>query len=197
MNNVSESQLLLPDEESVERFLPGIVVKDLRRSLRTLMKPAFTLPVEASVAEAIEQMKTKRHGCVLLVQNKRLVGIFTERDILKKIIGATFDLETTPIASVMTPTPHALWADDTIAYALNFMDLGGYRHIPIVDNMFEPVGMVSVKDIITYLVQHFADEVLNLPAHPLAYKGDPDFEFNHPGDEGRPYEEDDEEEPGV
>jgi CBS domain-containing protein len=70
----------------------------------------------------------------------------------------------------MTVHPQALNEEDTIAYALNFMDLGGYRHIPIVNELFEPVGLVSIKDIVSYLVEHFADEVLNLPPHPLSHQ---------------------------
>jgi CBS domain-containing protein len=146
----------------------ALEVSDLRRSLRSLMKPAITVAIDTSVQEAVHLMQTKRIGCVLVTSRDRLLGIFTERDVLKKILGASFDLRQTPITEVMTVQPQALNENDTIAYALNFMDLGGYRHIPIVNDAFEPVGLVSVKDIVSYLVEHFADEVLNLPPHPLA-----------------------------
>ncbi len=151
-----------------EHTIPALEVSDLRRSLRSLMKPAITVEIDTPIREAIRLMQNKRIGCVLVTSRGKLLGIFTERDVLKKIVAASFDLRTTPITEVMTTNPHALNDDDTIAYALNFMDLGGYRHIPIVNDQFEPVGLVSIKDIVSYLVQHFADEVLNLPPHPLA-----------------------------
>ena len=147
---------------------PALEVEDLRRSLRSLMKPAITVELHTPVHEAIHLMQSKRIGCVLVTSHGKLLGIFTERDVLKKIVGAACDLRSTPITEVMTTNPQALNDDVTIAYALNFMDLGGYRHIPLVNDQFEPVGLVSVKDIVSYLVQHFADEVLNLPAHPLS-----------------------------
>lgn len=160
--------------EGGDPITPALEVDDLRRSLRSLMKPAITVEIGTPVFEAINLMQTKRIGCVLVTSHDKLLGIFTERDVLKKIVGASFDLRHTPITEVMTINPQALNEDDTIAYALNFMDLGGYRHIPLVNDHFEPVGLVSVKDIVSYLVQHFADEVLNLPTHPYA-KGDDDL----------------------
>lgn len=159
-------------ERNGDALTPALEVEDLRRSLRTLMKPAITVELDTSIRDAIHLMQTKRIGCVLVTSHEKLLGIFTERDVLKKIVGASFDLRGTPITEVMTIHPQALNEDDTIAYALNFMDLGGYRHIPIVNDAFEPVGLASVKDIVSYLVQHFADEVLNLPAHPLSMPGE-------------------------
>ncbi len=139
--------------------------EDLRRPLSSLMKPAITAGIDTTVNEAIQLMQRNRIGCVLVVSHRKLLGVFTERDVLKKIVGSNHDIKSTPLSEVMTINPQALNEDDTIAYALNFMDLGGYRHIPIVNDLFEPTGLVSVKDIVSYLVQHFADEVLNLPPH--------------------------------
>ncbi|HOJ05005.1 MAG TPA: CBS domain-containing protein [Bacteroidota bacterium] len=157
----------MDNETKDEQGILALEVTDLRRSLRTVMKPAITVDIAMPVKDAIHLMQTKRIGCVLVTSHRKLLGIFTERDVLKKIVGSSFDLRVTPVSEVMTINPQALNEDDTIAYALNFMDLGGYRHIPLVNDLFEPVGLVSVKDIVSYLVQHFADEVLNLPPHRL------------------------------
>ncbi len=167
MDNSSDYQA-----EQEEHTIPALEVSDLRRPLRSLMKPAVTASIDTSVADAIQLMQTRRIGCVLVVSHRKLLGVFTERDVLKKIVGSNFDLRSTPLSEIMTINPQALNEDDTIAYALNFMDLGGYRHIPIVNDLFEPTGIVSVKDIVSYLVQHFADEVLNLPPHRLAIHED-------------------------
>ena len=149
-----------------EQFLSVIDSSSLRRSLKTIMKPAISIPIDTPISQAIYLMQTKRIGCVLITSRGKLFGIFTERDVLKKVLGVAFDLKTTPITEVMTVNPQALNEEDTMAYALNFMDLGGYRHIPIVNDHFEPVGIVSVKDIVSYFVGHFQDEILNLPPHP-------------------------------
>jgi CBS domain-containing protein len=151
-----------------ESTTSALQAEDLRRPLSSIMKPAITAAIDATVHEAILLMQRNRIGCVLVISHRKLLGIFTERDVLKKILGTNFDIRTTPLSEVMTINPQALNEDDTIAYALNFLDLGGYRHIPIVNDLFEPIGIVSVKAIVSYLVQHFADEVLNLPPHRLA-----------------------------
>ena len=153
--------------EEHERFSPALDISTLRRSLKMIMKPAISVTQDTPISEAIQLMQTKRLGCVLIVQKEKLLGIFTERDVLKKIINAPFDLSKTPIEKVMTINPQMLYLDDTLAYALNYMDLGGYRHIPIVNEKHEPVGLVSIKDIVSYLVEHFADEILHLPPHPI------------------------------
>lgn len=155
--------------EEEEKNIPAIDARTLRRSLKTIMKPAISVTIDSPIIEAIRLMQTKRLGCVLVTSNGKLLGIFTERDVLKKILGVSFDLNTTPIAEVMTPNPQVLDEDDTLAYALNYMDLGGYRHIPIINRHKEPIGLVSIKDIVSYVVEHFADEVINLPPHPVRY----------------------------
>jgi CBS domain-containing protein len=163
--------------EELDQVFHSIDITLLRRSLKTIMKPAISVTIDTPIDEAIRLMQTKRIGCVLVTSRDKLFGIFTERDVLKKIVGASFDLKATPIAEVMTPNPHALNVDDTIAYALNYMDLGGYRHIPVVNQHFEPVGVVSVKDIVSYVVERFADEILNLPPHPFTMPiGVPDWD---------------------
>ena len=66
----------------------------------------------------------------------------------------------------MTANPESLRMTDSIAYALNKMSVGGYRHIPLVDNASAPVGVISVKDIINYIVRFFPKSIMNLPTLP-------------------------------
>lgn len=120
-----------------------------------------------SIAQALDIMKKNRIGCVLVVKNEKLTGIFTERDILMKIVGNRFNLSNMPVETFMTRDPECLQLDDMIAFALNRMHIGGFRHIPLVDEDHKPVGIVSVKDIVDHLVEHFSGEVLNLPPKPI------------------------------
>src|ERR1051326_2483662 len=91
------------------------------------LNPAAPLLISADtpVVEAIEEMKDKRYGCVFVTEAGRLVGIFTERDVLK-LAGRYKDLKTLHMRDVMTTNPEALTEEDTVAYALNKMSVGGY-----------------------------------------------------------------------
>ena len=88
--------------------------------------------------------------CVLVVQNGRLVGIFTDRDAVLKVAGQP--VEARPIAELMTRDPVVLRHDDTIAVAINKMAVGGFRHIPIVENG-RPTGLVSARDVFRHLAR--------------------------------------------
>jgi CBS domain-containing protein len=118
------------------------------------------------VLEAIALMQEARVGCVLVVHGGRLMGIFTERDVLIQVVGRSLDAVKTPVRRLMTADPESLRPTDSIAYALNAMSVGGYRHIPLVDEARRPVGVVSVRDVINYLVRLFPKSVMNLPTLP-------------------------------
>jgi CBS domain-containing protein len=135
----------------------------LREPVRVLTPRApITLPKEASVRDAIRVMRQERIGCVLVVEHDVLIGIVTERDLLLKLEGYLDQ----PITALMTPEPETLSMDAPIAYALNKMSVGGFRHVPLVDANGGPVGIVSVKDIVDYLVDLFASDVLTVPPDP-------------------------------
>jgi len=117
-----------------------------------------------TVEEAISKMQEKGTGCVVVVsENERLIGLFTERDVLMKIALKGINVKKEKIDSYMTRHPETLNYADTIASALNLMSTGGYRHIPIVDDANMPGGVVSIRDIVNFIVDHFHDEILNLP----------------------------------
>ncbi len=135
--------------------------------------PPLNVRPQTSVAEAVRLMREQRVGCVLVQEGSRLVGIFTERDLLYKVLDRARDLTQVLVESVMTPDPEALPTDAPLAFALNRMGEGGFRRIPLVDEAHRPVGMLSVKHIISYLAEFFPEAVLNLP---------PQAELLHPGD---------------
>jgi CBS domain-containing protein len=129
---------------------------------RTIMKtpirelgplPALTVSPEESVATAIRLMQKERHGSVMVVERGRLVGMFTEHDLLTRIAGEAIDIDRTPIADVMTPDPKPLRENDPLAWAMHRMAVGNYRHIPVVDEG-KPVRFVSVRGVLRYIHQH-------------------------------------------
>ncbi len=134
-----------PLEESISRHSISVLAPK---------KPA-TIAVSATVQEAIRAMTDRKIGCVLVVDGERLVGVFSERDVLNKVSSNLSVLEE-PVANFMTHSPATIRKQDSIAYALHAMDLGGYRHMPIVDEHGRPSGIISVRDILRFLCVQFA-----------------------------------------
>lgn len=126
----------------------------------------FTVQPETSVAEAMQTMTAAHVGCVLVVEHERLVGIFTERDVLTKVATQAVDAAHLPVRACMTPEPLALTPNDTLVYALHAMGLEGYRHVPLVDEHGRPLAMVSIRTIIDTLMATFPQHLLNLPPSP-------------------------------
>jgi CBS domain-containing protein len=132
-------------------------VRELVRRKPTTVAPgtALTVILETMVREGI--------GCVLVTEGDRLVGILTERDILVKVAAAARPSAGLCARDLMTANPETLHPDQMVATALNRMSVGGYRHVPVVDDRGAPVGVVSVKDIVRLIVDHFPHEVLTQP----------------------------------
>lgn len=147
--------------ESEFGILEGALLSD-RVKLLAPSEP-ITLGPEATVREAIEKMVTNRRAGVLIVdQAGRLSGIFTERDVLTRVVGQGREPERTRLREVMTTDPEALSPDDRICYAINRMNNAGYRTVPIVDADRRPIGVVTVNDVIKWLATIFPEAVLNL-----------------------------------
>ena len=126
-------------------------------------KPVFALP-ETSVRDVLREMKSAQRGSVLIRENDRLVGIFTERDALRVMIGEkNFD---TPIREFMATEPVTVLATDTVSRAIQLMSRGGYRRLPVLDEAGTPIGIIKVSQIVHYIVEHFPEFVYNLPPTP-------------------------------
>lgn len=156
----------IADERAAEAARLGAAI--LHQPIRALatLRPAVCVLPTATVRAAVERMKQSNAGCVLVEENGQLVGIFTERDVLTKIVGTTLNLDRTTVEMVMTADPESLSPDDRVTYALNKMSVGGFRHIPLVDEEGRPVGVVSMRNVVDYMVDLFRTEVLNLPPSP-------------------------------
>jgi CBS domain-containing protein len=128
-----------------------------RHSIAVLSpKPAVTLQGTTTVRDSIRAMSDKKIGCVLVKDGERLAGVFTERDVLNRITSNMSALDE-PVANYMTRSPETIRRQDSIAYALHQMDIGGYRHMVIVDRYGEPTGVLSVRDILRFLCVKFAE----------------------------------------
>ena len=122
------------------------------------------LPETATVHEAVDTMLGRRqYGVLITDAGGRLTGIFTERDVLTRVVGKGLDARKTLLGQVMTKNPEALSARDRVAYAVHSMSVAGYRTVPLVDAEKRPIGVVTVSDVIRWLANLFQETVLNLP----------------------------------
>jgi CBS domain-containing protein len=134
--------------------------KERIRSLR-LSEPARVGP-DATLGETLRAMKASHIGCALICRDGKVVGIFTERDVLNKVAGAQVGHEE-PVSRFMTRDPRVLHRDDTLSAAIRMMTEGGYRHVPLTDERGRDAGVVCAKDLVEYIAEHFPAEVVNLP----------------------------------
>jgi CBS domain-containing protein len=125
--------------------------------------PPLVLDAATPLAETVRRMQDERRACVLLVEDGRLAGVFTERDVLMKLAGRGIDLEHTKTSALMTRDPLTLEADSSVAFALNKMVVEGFRHIPLVDDAGRPVAVISMRNLIEYLGEFFSRDLLHLP----------------------------------
>lgn len=142
---------------------------EIQLPLRSLMRPIVTIHISSSTQTAIQLLIEHHVGAAPVVDDEnRLRGIFSERDVLRKILNSTVgDLGALGIERFMSTTPQTAQPEDMLDTAILYMAQGGYRHLPIVNEQNEPLGMVSIRDVISYLVEAFPQEVLTLPPRPI------------------------------
>lgn len=116
------------------------------------------------LAAAIEAMKKDEGGCAIVCEGVRVVGIFTERDLLTKIVGNDVDMQA-PVSNWMSPAVSTLTPDATIGDAVGMMNEKSFRNIPLVKDD-KLVGSISVFDVIFYLAESYPKETMNLPPMP-------------------------------
>lgn len=109
------------------------------------------------VVTAVAMMTDRPCDAVAVVEDDRVVGIFTERDFLNRVAAVHLDVRSTRIAEVMTPDPFTLRPRDAITYAINRMALRGFRNIPIVDDDGKPLALLTVRDVVGHLSELFQD----------------------------------------
>ena len=129
------------------------------------LRAPLSVSPKTTVRETVEAMRLQRTGCALICLQDQLIGIFTERDLMRRVLVIRADQDS-PIERYMTPRPATLRASDPIASAIRLMFQGHYRHLPVVDSTGRVVGVASVKHIVTYLVDYFPSTVYNLPPQP-------------------------------
>jgi CBS domain-containing protein len=131
----------------------------LSEPIRNVMerKKVLIAPPDTSVSTAAKLMATNKVSAVMVVDNKRLVGIFTERDAVFRVIAQDRDAQTTRLVEVMTRAPKTVTPDESFGYALLMMHENGFRHVPVIENG-EVIGIVSARNALDPELEEFESE---------------------------------------
>jgi len=127
-------------------------IRDVMERKKILVAPPGT-----SVSKAAKLMAEKNVGAVMVVEKKRLVGIFTERDAVIRVIAEGRDARTTLLADVMTADPRTVAPDETFGHALLMMFENGFRHAPVLEDGV-PIGIVSARNALDPDLEEFISE---------------------------------------
>jgi len=127
--------------------------------IRSVMerKKILTAPPETTVSKAAELMAMKNVGAVMVVKDERLIGIFTERDAVFRVMAKGLDAKTTALVEVMTCTPKTVDPDKSFGFALLMMHENGFRHVPVIENG-KPIGIVSARNALDPDMEEFVSE---------------------------------------
>ena len=166
-DNAIDEELAHMDQD-VDITQKVLGVSQIQVPLRELMRSCITIDISATTQVAIDTLIENNIGAASVVEDSILQGIFSERDVLRKIMNNEVgDLDEIPVTQFMKIDPQTAKPDDMLDTAILYMAKGGYRHLPIVDEQQHPLGMVSIRDVISYLVDYFPREVLTLPPNPI------------------------------
>lgn len=139
-----------------------VFLRQVLKTSRVGQLPLKEVPVlgnDGTVSQAVVQMRAHSHGSTLVVKGGRLTGIFTERDLLK-LVAQRESLDQ-PVSNVMTANPRTVTREDSLFDVIQLLDQGGYRRLPVVDVAGAPVGLIDVKTVVHFLVEHFPAGVYN------------------------------------
>lgn len=132
----------------------------LKNLLQYKKLPLLTIQAEEYVLAAIGVMNAYKVGALLVLENDELVGIFTERDVLHKVVGHC-EPENTRIREVMTADPFTVSSDTTVREAMEIITTKRFRHLPIIEDE-RLIGVISSGDIMHWLVECQENEIKNL-----------------------------------
>ncbi|UCF81549.1 MAG: CBS domain-containing protein [Acidobacteriota bacterium] len=130
--------------------------------------PLVSVAPGDTVYDAAKTMKETKHGAVVVLDGEKLVGIFSERDLMTKVVVENRDPQTTKVKDVMVSSVITVSVDDSVEDALKFMSKKHIRHLPLLDKKGKPVAMVSIRDILRHRMKELHQESESLAAYFMA-----------------------------
>ena len=146
---LTESHLPVPATQ-VERALLTDRVNRFQGRQPLVVSPSMP------VREVLRLLVDNKVGCVVVAEQGKIAGIFSERDALLKLGERAAELAERPISDFMTSKVESLPPSAKIAFAVHRMEQGGYRHVPVINEQGEATGIFSVRDILSYLTRKLA-----------------------------------------
>ena len=156
-------------EDRCDRCLNSLMQRDIPRPKQndTIQNVIMTAPISdlitgkdllvASTTDSLQKIvkifQEAKKNCVVVYKKKKLVGILSNRDILWKIAGKYKDLSKVKVEQVMTPNPEYVKPEDPIAFVVNKMAMGGFRHVPVLQKDGTPLSIILIKDVLGYLAR--------------------------------------------
>ena len=137
-----------------------------RRNISHLSNPQWLeASPETPIREAVQMMRERKVGYLLLTEEKKIIGIFTETDLARKVLGKPIDWGN-PIREIMTEKPLVLTHNDSVGAAIEMMGKNRIYHIPLVTKEMQVTGILSVRSLIRFLAEYYPTEIYNLPPDP-------------------------------
>lgn len=127
-------------------------------------RQVYTVSRSATVSEAVREMNDKGVGALLVMDGGQIAGIFTERDVLRRVVDADRDPALTKVAAVMTRNPATIEISAHVSEAMNLMTDRRFRHLPVME-AGAVVGMLSIGDILRWLTLQQEDEIRQMSAY--------------------------------
>ncbi|MBI1882883.1 MAG: CBS domain-containing protein [Chlamydiae bacterium] len=157
----------LAGEDRCEQCFHSLMQRDLPRAKKddAIQSVMMTAPIlelltgkdllVASTTDTVQKIvkifQKENKNCILVYKKKKMVGIISFRDLLLKVTGKIEDLSKVKAEAIMTPNPEYVRAEDPIAYAVNKMAMGGFRHLPVLARDGTPLSIIMIKDVLKYL----------------------------------------------
>lgn len=143
---------------------PDVLIKQTK--IGEITNPKLVqAPPETSVKDAIALMQASKAGYIVVAKNKKVVGVFTETDVVQKILDRDVNWSD-PISTYMTMDPFVLRPDDSVGKAIELMGEHHFYHIPLLDERGNLVNVLSVRTLIRFLAEFYPQEIYNLPPRP-------------------------------
>jgi CBS domain-containing protein len=131
------------------------------------LRPLCSVEPSTTIKQTVNAMVANHAGYATVMKDGKLVGVFTERDFLNRVVVAKQNVNQ-PVEQFMTPSPVTIHYRATMQETVELLENKGLRHLPVVGDDGIPIGVLSIKDVVHYLVQYFPANVYNLPPTPDA-----------------------------
>jgi len=153
--------------------MPAKTIEEVLKETKIfhILRPRCVMALPSvSLKDALDLMHAERAGYIVIAdEHSKVVGMFTEREVLMKVLKPGVDFKE-PVSKYMRTDVHTLKKSDTVGTAIDAMNEFGIRHVPLVDEFGQVCGILSIRTLVTFLAELFPTEVFNLPPRPQIHE---------------------------